>query len=128
MPLGVQHVERAFALAREQYADLGVDVDAAVGRLAGLAVSLHCWQGDDVGLARSHPDAGIRRFWVEHGIACRRIGAAMGQALGSPCITNVWVPDGSKDSPVDRKGPRERLARSLDEVFADPIDPRHNRD
>jgi len=80
------------------------------------------------GLTLSHPDDRIRTFWIEHGIACRRIGAAIGEALGSPCITNVWVPDGSKDTPVDRRGPRERLARSLDAVFAEPIDPRLNRD
>ena len=43
-------------------------------------------------------------------------------------MTNVWIPDGSKDSPVDRKGPRERLAESLDAIFAEPIDPRYNRD
>ena len=54
-------------------------------------------------------DEGIRQFWVEHGIACRKIGAAMGKALGTPCVTNVWIPDGLKDMPVDRKGPRERL-------------------
>ena len=50
------------------------------------------------------------------------------QALGTPCVTNVWIPDGSKDTPVDRKGPRERLPQSLDEIFAEPIDPRFNRD
>ncbi len=80
------------------------------------------------GLTLSHPDEGTRRFWVEHGVACRRIGAAFGEALGSPCITNFWVPDGSKDTPVDRRGPRERLSRSLDEIFSGPIDPRLNRD
>ncbi|HWE39551.1 MAG TPA: L-rhamnose isomerase [Isosphaeraceae bacterium] len=80
------------------------------------------------GLTLTHPDAGIRRFWIDHGIACRRIGAAMGEALGTPCVTNVWIPDGSKDTPVDRKGPRDRLAGALDAVFAEPIDPRHNRD
>ncbi|HER33899.1 MAG TPA: L-rhamnose isomerase, partial [Halothiobacillaceae bacterium] len=80
------------------------------------------------GRTLSSDDAGIRRFWVEHGIACRRIGAAMGKALGTPTVTNVWIPDGSKDIPVDRKGPREILARSLDEVFAEPLDPAHNLD
>jgi L-rhamnose isomerase len=220
-------VEGAFARAKEQYAGWGVDVEAAMGRLATVAISLHCWQGDDVGgfegsgqelggglavtgnypgKARTpdelrsdldktlsllpgthrlnlhasyaetggrkverdalgsehfrgwidwadarrigmdfnptyfahplaadgstlaHPDPGIRRFWIDHGIACRRIGAAIGQALGSPCITNVWIPDGSKEAPVDRQGPRRRLADSLDAIFAEPLDPRHNRD
>lgn len=218
---------RAYASAREQYASLGVDVDRALDRLEGVAVSLHCWQGDDVGgfeatgseiggglavtgnypgkartpdelradlerafalipgrhrlnlhasyaetdgrrvgrdalepahfrgwidwardrgigldfnptyfahplaadgFTLAHEDPEVRRFWIDHGRACRRIGAAMGEALGSPCITNVWIPDGYKDVPVDRKGPRERLAESLDAVFAEPIDPRHNRD
>jgi L-rhamnose isomerase len=223
----VASVERAFALAREQYAEWGVDVDQALDRLATIAISLHCWQGDDVtgferagvdlggglavtgnypgkartpqelradldqalalipgrhrlnlhasyaetgglqverdaleaahfenwiawaranqmgmdfnptffahpraadGLTLTHPDLGIRQFWIGHGIRCRQIGAAIGKALGTPCITNVWIPDGSKDSPVDRKGPRERLAQALDAIFAEPIDPQLNRD
>ncbi len=222
-----QPTERAFELAKERYAGLGVDVDAAIDRLSAIAVSLHCWQGDDVGgfegtgealgggiavtgtypgkartadelradLERAyslipgrhrlnlhasyaetggerverdgvrpehfrgwidwakgqdlgvdfnptffshpkaadgytlaHPDEGIRRFWIDHGIACREVGAAIGAALGSACITNIWVPDGSKDTPVDRKGPRERLERSLDAILARSIDPRFNRD
>jgi L-rhamnose isomerase len=220
--------QQAYELARQQYADLGVDVEKAQAALKGVAISLHCWQGDDVGgfehaeagapggglavtgnypgKARSadelradldfalslipgrhrlnlhacyaelggrkidrdelapehfanwidwakaggmgmdfnptffahpkaadgwtlaHRDADIRRFWVAHGVACRRIGAAMGKALGTPCVTNVWVPDGSKDTPVDRKGPRLRLAESLDAIFAEPIDKRLNLD
>lgn len=80
------------------------------------------------GWTLAHPDAGIRKFWVDHGIICRRIGAAMGEALGTPCVTNIWVPDGFKDTPVDRKGPRLRLAESLDTIFAEPIDPQFGRD
>jgi L-rhamnose isomerase len=220
-------VEQAFILARQRYADMGVDAEAAMRRLSTIAISLHCWQGDDVGgfenlgselggglavtgnypgkartpaelrsdldlalslipgthrlnlhacyaemgprrvernqlepahfqnwidwakvkrmgmdfnptlfahpLAAdgqtlSHADAGVRRFWIEHCIACRRIGAAFGAALGTPCVTNVWIPDGMKDSPVDRKGPRMRLAESLDAVFAEPLDRRLNLD
>ena len=224
--------ESAYALARERYATLGVDTENALRTLASVPVSLHCWQGDDVGgfetpgaalggggiqatgnypgkartldelrcdldlalrlipgrhrlnlhasyadfgaggrgkvprneltaehfgswvewaTARglhgldfngtffshpladdgatlSHPDAAVRRFWVEHGMACRRIGAALGRALGTPTVTNVWVPDGSKDTPVDRRGPRERLAGSLDAVFAEALDPAHHLD
>ena len=63
-------------------------------------------------------------FWIRHAAACRRIGAAMGKALGTPCVTNVWIPDGMKDTPVDRVGPRQRLTESLDAVFAEPLDPR----
>ena len=80
------------------------------------------------GFTLSHPDAGIRRFWIEHGIACRKIGAAIGKELKSPCVTNVWIPDGFKDTPVDRKGPRMRLAESLDALFKEPIDPKLNLD
>lgn len=221
------HIEHAFELAKESYAALGVNVDAAMATLAQVPVSLHCWQGDDVGgfentgielgsglavtgnhpgkartaielradidktlslipgkhrlnlhacyaetngkrvdrdaltpghfgewiawakagglgldfnptffahqkaadgFTLSHRDQGIRRFWIDHGIACRRIGAAMGGALGSTTVTNIWVPDGYKDTPVDRKSPRERLADSLDQIFAESIDPRFNLD
>jgi L-rhamnose isomerase len=220
-------VERAYELARQRYAHLGVDTEAAMRTLAGIPISLHCWQGDDVGgfesdqgltgggiqatgnypgkarnadelradadkalsfipgrhrfnlhaiyaetggrkvdrdqlapehFARwidwaksqglgldfnptyfshpkaadgftlSHRDGAIRKFWIDHGIACRRIGEALGRALSTPCITNVWIPDGYKDTPVDRKGPRERLTRSLDELFAPPTDPKFNLD
>jgi L-rhamnose isomerase len=216
------HSSAAYQLARERYAELGVDTDDALARLSAIPISLHCWQGDDVGgfeveasalgggiaatgnypgkartpdelradaakalslipgrhrfnlhasygdfggrrvdrdaigpehfrgwidwarslgigldfnptffshpkaadgFTLSHADAGIRRFWVDHGIACRRIGAAFGQALGTPCATNVWIPDGMKDTPVDRLGPRQRLIESLDLVFAERIDP-----
>ncbi len=216
-----------YTFAQESYAALGVDTEAALRRLAGVPISLHCWQGDDVGgfeaagdlagsglaatgnypgkartidelrqdlgqayklipgkhrlnlhasygdfggkkiernaigvaqfqswidwakalglgldfnptyfahpkaasgLTLSHPDAGIRQYWIEHGIACRRIGAEMGRQLGTPTVTNLWIPDGYKDNPVDRKAPRERLAAALDAIFAPAIDPRHNLD
>ena len=80
------------------------------------------------GFTLAHSDERIRRFWIEHGIACRRIGAAMGQQLGSPCVNNVWIPDGFKDTPIDRKSPRQRLAASLDEIFAETLEDRHLRD
>jgi len=76
----------------------------------------------------SHADTGIRRFWIDHGIACRRIGAAMGKALGKACVTNLWIPDGMKDTPIDRVGPRQRLTDSLDTIFKEPIDPKLNLD
>ena len=242
-----QAVETSYQAAKESYARLAVDTDAALQRLRGIAVSMHCWQGDDVGgfegrattdlaaeiggglavtgnypgkarnpdelrsdlqkalslipgthrlnlhasyaetggrpvtdwpvtdrpvtdrpvarnelrpehfqgwidwvrsqglgmdfnptlfahskadegLTLSHPDADIQQFWVEHAICCRRIGAAIGAAVGSPCVTNIWIPDGSKDLPIDRKGPRERLVEALDTIFAEPLDPRHNLD
>jgi L-rhamnose isomerase len=222
-----QTIEAMFAFARERYAAVGVDVEKAMARLARIPISLHCWQGDDVGgfentgetlggglavtgnypgkartpdelradaekalslipgrhrfnlhsfyaetggnrvernklapqhfegwidwarargialdfnptffshpraadgFTLAHKDKGIRQFWIEHGIACREIGAAMGKALGKPCVTNVWIPDGFKDTPSDRKRPRERLAASLDEIFQKRISPRFNLD
>jgi L-rhamnose isomerase len=80
------------------------------------------------GFTLAHRDAGIRQFWVRHGIACRKIGAAFGRALGTPCITNVWIPDGYKDTPVDRRAPRELLKQSLDEIFREPLDPQFHLD
>jgi len=74
------------------------------------------------GFTLSHLDPAVRGFWIEHGIACRLIGAAMGRQLGTPAVTNVWIPDGYKDTPVDRTGPRERLTDSLDRIFAEHID------
>jgi L-rhamnose isomerase len=80
------------------------------------------------GFTLAHADPAIRAFWIEHGIRSRQIGAAFGEALGTPCVTNQWIPDGYKDTPVDRKAPRERLAESLDAIFAQPLDARFNRD
>jgi len=212
-------VEKAYALAKAQYASLHVDADAAVERLAGIPLSTHCWQGDDVrgfgagsaldgglattgnypgrarngdemradldkvfslvtgphrvnihaiyaesagrypdrdeirpehfsrwidwatrnrlgldfngtffshpkaasGMTLASPDKAIREFWIAHGIACRRIAAAMGKATGSACVHNVWVPDGMKDVPADRLAPRQRLRESLDRVFKQKI-------
>ncbi len=82
----------------------------------------------DDGFTLSHRDSRIRSFWIAHGIACRRIGASMGRQLNSPCVTNVWIPDGMKDLPVDRNGPRERLTESLDAIFAEELDAAHNLD
>ena len=80
------------------------------------------------GMTLAHADEGIRKFWVDHGICCRKIGEAIGKALGKPCVTNVWIPDGLKDITIDRKAPRERLRKSLDEMFAPAVDPKHNLD
>jgi L-rhamnose isomerase len=218
-----EHLRRAYELASERYGTLGVETDAVLERLATVPISLHCWQGDDVGgfentgeeiggglavtgnypgkartpdelradleqayslipgrhrlnlhasygefpqpverdqigvehfqgwidwarqqgigldfnptyfghekaadgLTLAHPDAGIRQFWIDHGIATRKIAAAMGQAQGNPCVNNVWIPDGYKDTPASRKAPRERLAESLDALFAEQFDAQH---
>lgn len=80
------------------------------------------------GFTLSHPDEAIRRFWIDHCKAARKVGAYFGAQLGQTCVTNVWVPDGFKDVPVDRLAPRQRLKSALDEVFAEELDPRHNLD
>ncbi|MGN7412652.1 MULTISPECIES: L-rhamnose isomerase [Paenibacillus] len=80
------------------------------------------------GFTLSHPDPEIRKFWIDHCKASRRIGAYFGEQLGQTCVTNVWVPDGFKDNPVDRLTPRKRLKASLDEVFAEALNPEHNLD
>ncbi len=222
-----KNIQEAYRLAKERFSALGVDVDSALKTLAGVSLSMHCWQGDDVGgfenpggelgggiaatgnypgkarsavelrqdldlayrlipgkhrlnlhaiyaetggkaverdailpqhftnwadwaranqhgldfnptlfshpkaqdgFTLSHPDAAIRRFWVDHCIACRKIGESFGHALGSPCVTNIWIPDGYKDTPAVRKDPRELLRDALDAVLADKIDPRYNLD
>ena len=220
-------IEKTYHLAKQRYAELGVDVEAALDRLGRIAISMHCWQGDDVGgfetddgltgggimatgsypgkartadelradldkafsiipgrhrlnlhasyretggravdrneiepahfqrwidwakevqigmdfnptffshpkaadgFTLAHRDEGIRKFWVDHGIACRKVGEAIGRQLGSPCVTNIWIPDGFKDVTIDRRGPRELLKRSLDEIFAVEVDDHANLD
>ncbi len=69
-------------------------------------------------LTLSHPDEDIRRFWIEHGKACREIAAYIGKAQGAPCLCNIWIPDGYKNIPADRLAPRARLKAALDEIFA----------
>jgi len=70
------------------------------------------------GFTLSSKDDAVRQFWVEHMKRCREIGAEMGKQLGTSCIHNTWIPDGSKDIPVDRNGYRSQLRKSLDEGFA----------
>lgn len=82
----------------------------------------------DDGFTLSHPDAGVREFWIEHCQRSRKIAASMGEQLGTAAVTNIWVPDGMKDLPVDRQGYRQRLGESLDRVLAEPLNPAHNID
>jgi L-rhamnose isomerase len=79
------------------------------------------------GMTLSHTDPAVRRFWIRHGLACRRIGEAMARTQRKPCVVNFWLPDGAKDSPADRWGPRARLKDSLDEIFFSPAGRRINR-
>jgi L-rhamnose isomerase len=73
----------------------------------------------------SHPDAEVRRFWIDHCLASRRVSEYFGSELGSPAVMNIWIPDGDKDLPVDRIGPRRRLIEALDEIIAAPIGQHH---
>ena len=80
------------------------------------------------GFTLSSADESIREFWVEHCKRSRKIGEYFGKELGQKCVTNIWIPDGYKDIPVDRLAPRERLEKSLDEIFSEPLDENANLD
>ena len=206
--------------AKEIYASLGVDTEQAMEQLKNVCISVHCWQGDDVGgfdnkealsggiqttgnypgkartpqelmddidkafslipgkkklnlhasyavfdgeavgrdkiapehfkawvdyakargigidfnptffahpmvkdnLTLSSPDETVRRYWVEHGKACIRISRYFAEETGIPCVMNIWIPDGYKDIPADRLGPRKRFKQSLDEILSEPYD------
>ncbi|MFM8360528.1 MAG: L-rhamnose isomerase, partial [Verrucomicrobiota bacterium] len=104
--IGPEHFQGWIAWAREQ--GVGLDFNPtcfAHPRAAG-------------GLTLAHPEASVRRFWIEHVRRSREIAEALGRAQGSPCVHNIWVPDGFKDTPADRWGPRERLGASLDAARA----------
>jgi len=219
-------IARGYQDAKKTYAVWGIDTDAALASLAKIPLSLHCWQGDDVGgfeggglygggiqatgnypgKARtaaelrsdfevafslipgshranlhstygetggrkvernaltpelfngwiswakklgigldlnetyfSHPmadsgftlssrDKTVRDFWVAHSLRCREIGEAMGRELGTPCVVDLWIQDGSKDLPADRLAPRAFLKESLDRIFAVKHDARYMKD
>ncbi len=80
------------------------------------------------GLTLAHPNKEIRDFWIQHCIASRKIAEYFGKELGSPALTNIWIPDGYKDIPSDRLTPRKRLKDSLDEIYAVETDERYNLD
>ncbi len=221
-------IKEAFNRAKERYAEIGVDVDAAIEKMKEVNISLHCWQTDDVGgfetpdaelsgggiqatgnypgKARtiaevkadlekvlallpgkqrlnlhalygdfqgekvdrdqiepkhfqswidwckkqdigmdfnascfSHPRAADgftlsskneenRKFWVEHLKRCRAISAEIGKQLGTPCVHNTWIPDGMKDTPIDRNGYRLQLKKSLDEAMETDYPKEHMKD
>lgn len=210
----------SYNTAKEKYAKIGIDTEKAIAELGKIAISMHCWQGDDVGgfesvggasngiqttgnypgkattpeqlmadidfamslipgkhrvnlhacygihkdkvvdrdkigieqfkpwvewakkngygldfnptffshanvvdgLTLSAPDPKIRQFWIDHGIQCLKIAEYMGKELNSPCAINFWCPDGFKDEPSDRLGPRQRMAEALDKIFAADYD------
>jgi len=78
------------------------------------------------GMTLAHPDEKIRRFWIDHCIACRRISDYFGEELGTPCAMNIWIPDGMKDQPADRSAPRERLLSALDEILNADVPNKHH--
>ncbi|QPI42608.1 MULTISPECIES: L-rhamnose isomerase [Pectobacterium] len=80
------------------------------------------------GFTLSHPDEKVRRFWIEHCQASRRISAYFGRELGTPSVMNIWVPDGMKDLTIDRLAFRQRLLSALDEIIAEPLDQAHHID
>ncbi|WP_297090408.1 L-rhamnose isomerase [uncultured Draconibacterium sp.] len=221
-------IKKAYEIAKEQYAAIGVDTDAAIAKMKDVNISLHCWQTDDVGGFET-PDAELsgggiqttgnypgkarsiaemrtdlekvlsllpgtqrlnlhaiygdfkgekvdrdqievkhfqswidwcktqgigmdfnascfshdraadgftlsskneenRKFWVEHLKRCRAISAEMGKQLGTPCVHNTWIPDGSKDVPIDRNGLRAILKKSLDEAMDVDYPTEHMKD
>ena len=105
-------------------------VQWAKERGLGLDFNPTCFSHEkaEFGYTLSSADESIRSFWVEHCRRSRRVGEYFGRELGQKCVTNVWIPDGSKDVPVDRYAPRLRLKESLDEVFAEKLDPGANLD
>lgn len=105
-----EHFEKWVQFARDR--GLGLDINPTLFS--------HPLAAD--GLTLSHPDEKIRRFWIDHCKAMRRIGEYFGKELGRPCVNNIWIPDGYKDTPADRLGPRARLKASLDEIFSEQID------
>jgi L-rhamnose isomerase len=119
-------VERS-ELAPEHFAGW---VDWAKANGHGIDFNPTCFSHplSDTGFTLASYDDHIRQFWIEHCIACRRIGEHFGRELGTPCVTNIWIPDGFKDVPADRSAPRRLLKESLDQIFAVPIERQYNLD
>lgn len=105
-------------------------VDWAKENKAGLDFNPTCFSSPMLknGLSMSSPDKAVREYWIEHCKASRRIGEYFGKELGTPAVTNFWIPDGYKDNPVDRAKARERLLESMDAVYAEKIDKKYNLD
>jgi L-rhamnose isomerase len=95
-------------------------IDWAKERKMGLDFNCTCFSHPlaDDGFTLSAKNEKIRKFWVEHTRRCRKIAADMGKQLGTAAVHNIWIPDGSKDSPVDRYTLRKQLKKSLDEIFS----------
>jgi len=111
--IGVKQFESWIAWARERGVGLDFNPSYFSHRLA------------EDGFTLTHRDEKIRDFWIEHGRTSRQIAAEMGRQLGTPSVCNVWIPDGYKDIPIDRLGPRARLVEALDRVFAESLPADH---
>ncbi len=105
-------------------------IDWAKERNMGLDFNATCFSHPkaDEGYTLSSKNEEYRKFWVEHVKRCRAIGAEMGKQLGKPCVHNTWIPDGSKDTPIDRYGHRSLLKKSLDEIFEDEYPEKYLKD
>ncbi len=105
-----RHFERWLAFAKER--GMGIDFNPTF--------FAHPMVKDNLTL--SSPDESVRRYWVEHGKACLKISEHFARETGIPCVMNIWIPDGYKDIPADRLGPRARFKQSLDEILDTPYD------
>lgn len=105
-------------------------VDWAKEHTVGLDFNptLYSHEMSDSGFTLSSNDKNVREFWIEHCKRARKIGEYFGRELGSPCVTNIWIPDGAKDITVDKFAPRKRLMESLDNILSDKIDKKYNID
>jgi L-rhamnose isomerase len=95
-------------------------INWAKKRKIGIDFNCTCFSHPfaDDGFTLASKNERYRKFWVEHTKRCRKIAAEMGKQLGTPAVHNIWIPDGSKDTPVDRNSLRKLLKKSLDEIFA----------
>ncbi|MBS3776505.1 MAG: L-rhamnose isomerase [Bacteroidales bacterium] len=105
-------------------------IDWAKERGIGLDFNCTCFSHPkaDGGFTISSKNEEIRKFWIKHIKQCRKIGAAMGEQTGIPSIHNLWIPDGSKDTPIDRYTHRKLLKESLDEIFSEDYPREHLKD
>ncbi len=105
-------------------------LDWAAGKKIGLDIApvFYSHEKLDHGFSLSHPDPAVRRFWIDHSKAIRKIGAEFGKKLGTPAVCNFWMPDGFKDIPADRYSFRRRMIESLDIIFAEEYSKDYLRD
>ena len=103
-------------------------IDWAKERDIGLDFNPSCFSHPKFvdGMTLAHPDPAIRKFWIDHCIACRRISDSFGEALGTPAAMNIWIPDGMKDMPADRQAPRLRLLDALDQILNADVPYKHH--